>query len=335
MSKINPKLYLIAAVAATTIGLVLSSQPVSAQVTVFSDNFAGGSTIDQPLAPPTATSTSYEAGMGSTNNASVAIVGANDLNMTFPNTSSVLGEIQALFTSSPLTLVNSGDYVDLTVTYVDTLRILNSGDTSSQLDMGLFNSGLSGPQQGLTLYNSVNSPTGGAKNWLGYSSKVIDTGTAQILARPAQTSATSAQNQELLFNNASSAQAYNSPTGLVVATKGSTLTTNAMGQTYTDYLRITLTGVNTLSVTSAVYNGVGTGGLQIFGLGGSASNVTYLTSTFDGLAFGWRFSGTQTNSQMDISSITVTTNTVPEPSSLMLAGAGLGLMIAMIRRRRS
>ena len=90
--------------------------------------------------------------------------------------------------------------------------------------------------------------------------------------------------------------------------------------------------MSSLAVSNMMYNGAGTGGTIVFAENGTTNGVSDFT--FDGLAFGYRFSGTQSNSAIDVQSITITTN-VPEPSTFALAGAGLGIMLMMIRRRRS
>ena len=176
------------------------------------------------------------------------------------------------------------------------------------------------------LYNSTTSPTGGAQNWQGYAGSVFQGANSKVYARPKQTSATSAQNQELLFNAASSSQAYNSPQGgqLTGASKASTVS-ETQGSTNTSEFRITLTGVNSLAVSNLLYAGAGTGGSLLFGEQGTTNGITDFS--FDALAFGYRSvvgaGASPSNSEVDIQSITVATNVVPEPSTFVLAGAGL------------
>jgi hypothetical protein len=149
-------------------------------------------------------------------------------------------------------------------------------------------------------------------------------------------------NQDLLFNNASSAQTFNSPTGAQIASKTdvSANVTLANGSTYTEEFIVKLagTGPNTVMVSNIFYSGAGTGGTVLFQSGSLATAANTLTTTFDGLAVGWRQNNPAAPvSTMDILSINIANGVVvvPEPSTLALAGCGLGLMLAVIRRRRS
>lgn len=135
----------------------------------------------------------------------------------------------------------------------------------------------------------------------------------------------------MLFNNASSSLTYNTPVGLgIYGTKGSVGAVLVNGSTYTMDYRLTLTAAGTIPGTNTLYSGAGTGGTELFALGGTTNGT--LSTTFDGLAFGYRVSAaSSTQAAMDITSIIVT---VPEPSTVALVGAGFGLMMMVIRRRR-
>jgi hypothetical protein len=318
---------------AAIFGLVLSSQSAFAVTTVFSDTFNAGSTLNAAPTAPTATSTSYESGVGATSGASSSI-NPGDLSLALGNTTSVLGEIEARFGASPVTLATVGDFIDLQVTWVATSNVFSgAATTATQVALGLYNSGSSNPQQGQILFNSTTSPTGGAQNWEGYAGNAIQGSNSKVIARPKQTSATSAQNQELLFNAASGSQAFNSPQGgqLSGASKA-TVISETQGSTNTSEFRITLTGATSLAVSNMMFSGAGTGGPIIFAENGTTNSATDFT--FDGLAFGYRFSGTQSNSAIDVQSITVTTNVVPEPSTVMLVGVGFAMLLGLVRRRR-
>jgi len=315
--------------------LALTNQMALADTTVFSDTFGSGSTLNAAPTAPTATSTSYEYGAGNTNN-SVISIAPGDLSLRLGSSTTILGEIAAQFGASPVTLANVGDFVDLQITWVATSNVFSgAAGTATQVALGLYNSGGSAPQQGNVLFNGTTSPTGGAQNWEGYYGNAFQGSNSKTVARPKQTSATSAQNQELLFGGASGTQAFNSPVGgqLTSGSKATTIT-ETPGATNTSELRITLTGVNSLAVSNMMFAGAGTGGTLIFSENGTTNSASDFT--FDGLAFGWRFSGAAAaNSALDLQSVTVTTNVVPEPSSILLASAGICLMLGMIRRRRS
>jgi hypothetical protein len=323
--------YSLLAVTTAICALALSSGPVSAQVTVFSDQFSAGSTVNAAPGTPTATSTSYESAMGNITGASVSI-NPNDLNLTSANTSSGFNEIQAQFTATPLNLVNPGDYIDLTITFVATSNILSSAvGVNSTLAIGLYNSAGVAPLQGNTLLNGSATPTGGAQNWVGYNGRMLQNGTAQLYHRTPQTS-TFSRNQDLLFNNASTSLTYNTPQDASpYGTKSTVGAVLVNGSTYTMDYRLTLTAPGTIVGTNALYAGVGTGGTQLFGLGATTNGT--LSTTFDGLAFGYRVSASSaTQAAMDITSVIVTT--VPEPSTVALVGGGFAMMLMMIRRRR-
>ena len=154
-------------IATVTCALVLPNRSALAVTTVFSDQFNAGSTIDQAPGTPTATSTSYEFGAGNTNNTAVS-VNPGDLSIALGNTSSVDGEIAALFAASPVTLANIGDFIDLQITWVATSNVFSGAATAStQVALGLYDSGGSAPQQGATLITECEQPNGGAQNWAG------------------------------------------------------------------------------------------------------------------------------------------------------------------------
>jgi hypothetical protein len=77
-------------------------------------------------------------------------------------------------------------------------------------------------------------------------------------------------------------------------------------------LRITVNGLNSLIISNNLYSGAGTGGTQIFTQTNAiATNLTFMTSSFDGFAIGALNKNGTCDPMMDISSITITgTNTV-------------------------
>ena len=284
---------------------LLVSLPAMGQTTFFSDTFSNGSTVNQAPTAPTAHSTSYQSYIGLAGGA--ASVSANGLAVSLPSNGSVLGEIVALFTNVPVVLSMPGDFVTVTVVFTNTANILSGGDTqNSSLNIGLFHSGGVSPNQGLIQLNT-GTASGGTQGWLGYIGKILWSGNSSILTRPAQTAGgTSSQNQDLLFNNASSAQAFNSPTGASLGSTATTGTALTPGTTYTVQLLIAFNSVNSLWITNTLYSGVGTGGSVVFTQSGVATNTTFLTGGFDGFAIGWRNASTPAQvSTMDISSITV------------------------------
>jgi hypothetical protein len=229
-------------VVALLAGVALLGSPVRADVTIFSDTFGSGSTLNAAPVAPTANSTSYEQGLGNTVTSSGGSINPGDLSLASGNTSSIVDEIAALFTATPLTLSGVGSEIDLQIVWVGTSNILGGTSTGSQVTIGLYNSGGSAPQQGTTIFNSNTSPTGGAKGWEGYAASALQAGSSKIIVRPMQNNGTLATNQELLFDNASASQTYHDPAGsnLTGGSKTSAITLTA-GSTNTSELRITLT----------------------------------------------------------------------------------------------
>lgn len=289
---------------------------------VFSDTFGSGSTINSGNAP-TANSTSYDTA-SSAGKPYTDSVAAGDLNLSLEKTSAAGIEAQALFTTTPVALQSVGTYIDFQLVFNDTSNLLPG--TSAQLYMGLFNSGGVAP---LTDHSDSTSFTGGGvQNWLGYTGMVATNGgKSEIYTRPAQTSG---NEQDLLGNGNSSGFAYKNPQGVIL--NGASVTSSAAltkGITDTNDLRIWISASGVLTITNTLSNGRGILS-QAFGTAGGATN---LTSTFDGLAFGWYSNGADVPSAIDVDSITITTN-IPEPSTLALLAAGLDLTIGLVRRPR-
>jgi hypothetical protein len=308
--------------------------------TVFSDTFVNGSTINSTPTAPTANSASYQNWTQGANPANPSAAGS--LHFEARNTSSVFSEVQAQFTTTPVSLASVGDSVNLTLVFTDTAGVLLAGqNASSQLTIGLYNSFGVLPLQG-TRIDSGSAQTGGAANYLGYIGRIMLNGNGVIFTRPAQAynagppiTGDLSRNQDLLFNNVGSG-AFNSPTAAVVGSMAATGFTTGLtaGNQYTIDFQVLLSAASTLTITESLYSGNGTGGTLLATWNGAASGATYLTSSFDSLAFGWRRTGTATGiSSLDVNSITVTSQIVPEPSSVMLFCGGIGL-VALIRRFR-
>lgn len=318
---------------------------VMAQTAVFSDNFSNGSSFNGTSTPggtPTASSTSYDFSSSKTGVESIT-----PGNLTYGlngATGSGFIEGQALFTTTPIALQTTGDYVDLTYTFTDTANLL-AGGTSSYIMTGLFNSGGNAPVAGtagvsgntVTLSTTTGSSfaTGNAANWQGYVGRLAQSGgNSEVYTRPLQNGAgTTSANQDVLGNNFGGG-AYNNPGGTQVGgTVVSTLALTAGNQYTIDY-RLTLSAGGVLTISDSLYNGAGTGGTQL----ASQSEITSstpLTSSFDALAIGIRNSGTSLQPTMDLNQITITDDiqVVPEPSTFALAGLG-ALVFALSYRRR-
>jgi hypothetical protein len=309
--------------------------PVAGMAQVFSDNFTGSSTI-QSASPGagTATSTDYEVftstGAPTTANYNLA---ANDLTLSSISGTSVFAELAARFPSTTLTV---GQSIDLTITFKDTANVLITGENAnSSLNVGLFNSGNVNLNQGLRLDGT--QTTEGSQTYLGYVGRLFLNGNASAYNRNTQAigTSTTSQNQDLLFNNASSSSAFNNPTGT-----GSTGNTGATGQVtglsagsyYTLSYTLTLSAANAILINNQLYNGTSATGTPILNMSGTETGSSFLTSTFDAFALGFRVNNGSGNPSLigtlDISDITVN---VPEPTAL--AFCGLGLVVLGVARR--
>jgi hypothetical protein len=296
---------------------------------VFTDNFSG-STVNQTSTPggtPAASSTSYD--FVSTK-AATSTISAGDLDTVLPSTGSGLVEAQAVFTSTPLVLATTGDYVDFTIEFTDTANIANTASSGNQLWIGLFNSGKIAPLTGEENSGAGQTTGGGVQTWTGYTSALFTSGTtsSKMYDRPSQN--TAAGNQDL-FGNGTGSDTDNGPKGtqLVNGTATSTvLLTN--GNQYTEDFRITLTGAGQLTANNTLYAGAGTGGTLLFSQTGYSNNVP--STTFDSLGFGWYQKASLVSTE-DVSFIQITSS-VPEPSTWMLLTAGLGIVFGLVGHRR-
>src|ERR1700677_1503646 len=323
-----------------TLGLA-ASHAAFAQGTFFSDDFADGSTINN-VSSPTADSTSYDFASSKTGVESISGSG-----LTFglsSATTSGFVEAQALFTTTPLTLGTTGDYVDLTYTFTDTTGNLIAGGPNSAIFTGLYQSGgvapysISGGGSGhpVALSTTAGSSfaTGGTALWQGYVGNILMSGTPSIYTRPQQTGGTTSANQDLIGNGFGGGTYVNNPGSTVgSATVLATSVALTAGDVYTVDYHLTLSSPGNITVSDDLFSGAGTGGTEIQSV---TTTGTLTTSTFDGLAVGIRNSGTSLNPQMDINQITVTSDiqAVPEPGTFVLFGGGLSFLSLAWRRRQ-
>ena len=301
MRKIN-KLILI-----TGLSLLTSVLTMRAKTVIFNDTF-GYSTLNSTTpANPDTNSTAYQ--MLSAKSWSGESISTNLLRIGMVGTSSGTMECQALFTTNPVALTTNNDAIELRVTFTNTDGLLSAAN--GQLSFGLYNSGgirgaaqpVPGGLQG-TLKNSYSgASTGNAQGWQGYMGQLFyDGGSDLILNRDAQTGSDN-DNQSVITTGTSSSFGNPGPAS-ISAGAASTLTLTT-GAVYTDVLRITKDGDNSLAITNTLYSGPEAGGIQLATFGGVATNSTYLTGNFDALAIGWRATGGSATT-MDVSKISVT-----------------------------
>jgi hypothetical protein len=321
------------------VGILTGASTLFAQTTIFDDTFGAGngdSTQSAAPADPTATSTAYEYFQQGGNPTAPTFPSAGDYHVAGRSTTSSISENEALFTSSPITLATAGDYLDLAITFTDTTQIYTAGGT---INIGMFNSGGSKPAQGTRL-DAAGEGTGGAVGWIGYVGRIGDTGAAsQIYTRPAQGAGTANvnQSQDVLFNGASGSSTFNNPSGSTVGSSGAMFGAGLIqGDVYTLQLRYTVAANGGLTILDSLYNGTTDTGTAIYSQTDSTS-ATALEYSYDALAFGWRYNGTSSANVADFNQILVTDDiqATPEPTTLALGSAGLGLLGLFRFRRRS
>jgi hypothetical protein len=299
------------------------------QTTVFNEGFSGSTVASATPAAPTLASTDYA--VLSSKNATGSSI-SSTLDLTIPGTSAGFAEMQALFTTSPVTL-DVGEFVQLQMTFQPTLLLDNNDGTRTQtINVGLYNSGGVYPVPGGQMANGgmgggTSFVTGSAQNWQGYVGRVgnLNGGnSSQIFTRDPQADTTD-ENQDVLFNN-SGTGAFDNPTGTGVAGSGDQINLTD-GQDYTLTLNISYDGSG-VTVAQNIFEGVGTGGLNVYSLAG---DHTAGYTTFDALGFGYRGSAGSTIN-MSLSALEITTGVVPEPSTFAFLGLG-GLALLGFRRR--
>ena len=317
---------LIAKTSALIALLVVAPLGAMAQYVVFTDNFNSGSTTNHTSVPggtPFASFTSYD--VASTKpDTSGTFISPGDLRIRLDgSTSSGLLEVQALFTQSPITLVNVGDYINLTYTF----RMTNAlPTTAAYLGQGLYNSGGAVPVSGGGLVNGLGGssfPSGNCAGWQGYFSRVLSVSNA-VYTRPVQ-SGTGSSDQDLLCNGATGG--FTSPGPVLLGTTPATVSLTA-GAYYTISYTIMLTDTNTptLTFTNTLYSGAGTGGTVLSTETTTATGTNYLTSSFDGIALGRRETGSVLIT-MDVTNLTISENLAGMPGQPFdVTGGGTGCL---------
>lgn len=284
---------------------------------LFADTFGTSALNPSTPAAPTTSSTSYEV-LSSKSWSPSPTLTPGRLSFGIASTASGIIEVQALFKTFPFSLNDTGDYIQLTVTFTNTAGILTQ---SGGWGFGLYNSGGSAPTAGglnSTLASSLmTAGTGGSQNWQGYWAQIGFTGaTSGFYDRKAQSAASANNDQDLLTIGSSSS--FTTPAATAIGTPSTTPSvTLTVGAQYTEVLTYSLSAFPyTLQLASQLYAGPDTNGTLLSTMN-ATTGTSPLTTSFDALAFGWRATGNAA-SQMTVSAISVTGH-----QTLLLAGQAL------------
>ena len=299
--------------------LISSSAVCSAKTTIFTDTF-GTSTTNQASIPggtADASSTSYD--IASTKDGRTCSIAPGDLRVKLGGgTTAGYIDLQAIFSSTPVQLVNIGDRINVTYTFTNSAGTLLAGGAGAVINVGLYNSGGVAPVSGAALANAgLSSATtytsGYCQNWEGYVGQINYNGAnSYVFTRPKQVdfSVNAANNgvQDLLFSGAGTGL-YKFPPGTTVGSASVSAVTLTSGGTYTRSFTIKLSGTNQVTITDQLYSGNTAAGIPLSSLVETTSGgntYTNFANQFDAISLGIANKGTSMNPQMDISQITIT-----------------------------
>jgi autotransporter-associated beta strand protein len=314
--------------------LLLAVTPLVSRGTVFfSDNFTTGlDTTNKasipgpgPNYPYTYTSFDIAAAKGATTNdvfypsQGFFHAGLNG------NTTSGFWEYQACFapagSTNAVTLTTNGDYIEYSVTFTNISCLMNNPNGTSgppQLWLGLYNSFGNLPLQGQLsssgLLNDSSSPyaNGNCASWEGYASQITSNCVASgstigsacsIFTRPIQNGTTGASSHQDLVCFPANTGSFKEPVGTQYVITPATSFNLASNGLYTLVERITLVSNACVTVSNALVDAnnnivVSQATTNIVGAG-------YLTSTFDGMAFGALAKNTSSLLEVNITQIKV------------------------------
>lgn len=316
----------------SALATVLLAAPPPGNALIFSDDFSNGSTINSVTpSPPTATSTSYEEISSKTWDPNPPTIAPGELQYGTAATTSGGDEIQALFTTTPVTLHNPGDFVQLTVTFTDS-NILSS-DTC--LGMGLFDASQVAPWGGglndLALSKDSTAVTGGAQNWQGYIAQIAcvaalgGTMKSDFATRPAQNNGNNLN--QVTEDNTSGNNGY--ANALVFDSSDTPNVGLTQGGLYTEVVTYILEADGSLQMEANLYTNNLSGTELSFQ--GVNSGAPALVNTFDAFSIGWRSKDGSNPAIIHINSVQITstvTSAAPQPVPLQLESVGANLTLA-------
>lgn len=304
---------------ASSCGLFALSS-AQAQTTIFSDNFTADSTLAQPPW--------YN--LNNTSAASYALnpTAGEGLALTVSAGTGKLNEMFAQFSSTPVTL-SSGQYITLTVNF-NSPSIGIATDTGGLL-VGLYNDNgvpATGNEQGSsggsTATGGATAPFKGYFGIMGYNAASGGTST-KFYSRQGGASVAN----ELAYYSSQTSGSY-TQVGSSIANSGNAPL--GSGENYTLTYTITDEGASGNQLNAVISQGATTLDTWMF-TDTSGSGGAGLYDTFNELDFGSYGKLGPVNINI-LSESVVTTAPIPEPSTVALAGIGLGLtLLARFRRR--
>ena len=267
---------------------------------VFATNFAGN-TLNNASTTITSSVTSWyilaarlaTASFVGDDSTTADVVEARPLTLTWNTTSSSsLVETAARFSSTPVSLTTTGDFLRFRATFSATnLRVLA---------FGLFNSGgvspiaLDGSNTDTLASGSTASHTG-TENWVGYRSALTAGNTSgDIGTRPAQTQSTTNKGNELLMPTGSTSSAFSEPAGVAVGITPAVGASIAFANNtvYTLEYTIVRSASNQNTISYSLYSGASATGTPLYTTNATTTTAEALpsavTSSFDSLAIGLR-----------------------------------------------
>jgi hypothetical protein len=257
---------------------------------LFSTNFTTDTIhATSPVVSPTSTNWYVM----SSKNATASAIANAQLDLTTALTSSGIAESAALFTTTPVSLIGTGEFL--------AVRAIFTTTNVRTLGVGLFNSAGSLPYTALINSQLVDSSstfaTGGTQGWKGYRT-LVDTAVV-MEGRPPQPGTTNSSQSLIVPGTSSSA-----PTVQSIGSSPAAGFSWVDGSSYTLMLFLKRTGAGACEITTKIYAGTDTSAPPLASGVATTTGAT-LADSFDGLAIGYRTRDGNSVSHIRLSQLSV------------------------------